>query len=167
MQTNKQISKKIYNTFTFSQLISHVMAKYSGLFGLAGLAVVGLSAFLLFNNSQTSGNQTAAEMPALSGDAAITHLKKNGSYKSLSEAFEAARYKVEKKETGATANNNANGLQINFNAEGLQLRSADKKNDWSSKWSLSSFGYGGDQTAAEKGDLQTNGRVIGTVCLSN
>ena len=95
---------------------------------------------------------TAPSAPA----ATSNPLPEKKTYGSLAEAATAAFYRVEPEAVGATAWNAAHGVQMNFNAEGWQLKSTAPTNGWSSRWHLVSFGYGENQTAAAKGDLQTN-----------
>jgi len=130
-------------------------------------AVLGMSAMILFavfsliSNAEPIPNlPTAADLPPLQGDAAITHFKENKIYDSLAEAVTAARYEVDFAERSATAKNDAHDLQMNFTDGGLQLKSTAKDKNWISNWRLSSFGYGTNQNAAAKGDLQSNGNRV-------
>ncbi len=122
------------------------------------LLILGISFLTTFDRMDENG--TAVNSPVLKDDVAINYLKETGSYNSLSEAFAAARYSVDQNEKGATAENIANNLQMNFTEAGLQLSSADKENIWNSNWSLSSFGYGEQQQTVAKGNLQTSGNRV-------
>ena len=143
----KEIIRQFKTTLTIARLIS------------AAAAVMILFTAFLFVNSPANDKRTAA-LPALSGGAAINFHKENGSHFSPSDAVTAARYEIEKKDAGATGNNVANGLDLNFNTDGLQLKSSEKENIWNANWSLSSFGYGKNQTKANKGDLITDGNRV-------
>ena len=154
METKKFTSTKKENTVR--------LRSYSTMFAVLGMAAMILFvAFLLMNNTETLQNSpTVANLPALQGESAITHLKENKIYDSLAAAVTAARYQVDSADTSATAKNDAHDLQMNFTDGGLQLKSTAKDKNWISNWRLSSFGYGTNQNAAAKGDSQSNGNRV-------
>ena len=154
MKTKKITSTKEENTVK--------LRSYSTMFALIGImAMILFAAFSYINNTKPIQiSPMVAKLPALQGESAITHLKENGIYNSLTEAVTAARYQVDSADTGATANNEANDLQMNFTDSGLQLKSTAKDKNWISNWQLSSFGYGTNQNAVAKGDLQSKGNRV-------
>ncbi len=133
------------------------LSVYSTMLALLGMSAIILSAaFLLINNTEpTQDSLVIAGLPNLQGESAIIHLKQTGTFDSLAEAVTAARYRVDAADTGASANNEANDLQMNFTDSGWQLKSTAKDKSWSSSWRLSSFGYGTNQRAAASGSWQT------------
>ncbi len=122
------------------------------------LRLGALAATVLFSKNTPSA--TAANLGTLRGEAAVDQLRKDGNYNSLADAVAAAGYRIETDGASAIARNAANGLQMNFTAEGWQLKSTAKENAWTSNWRLQSFGYGGNQTPAATGDLKTSGNRV-------
>lgn len=151
MQTNKKISNNSNNKFLHS--FSGITAKYPKFFLLSAMSALILSATFILAIGQKSAVKQTAEMPVLTGDDAIAHLKENNSHQTLTEAFSMAVYRVQGDANKATANNSAHDLQMGFDGDGLQLKSTNTENGWVSNWSLSSLGYGENQTRVKKGDL--------------
>ncbi len=159
--TNKLKQLGNYFTGKYPFEFNEKVKRSSAFFVVTGLVVVIFAAaFILSENSFASKSPAPVTKPVVPRAAATNHLKKAGTFTSLSEAVTAARYQIDEVATGAKGSNSAHGFQINFDSDGLQLISTANGSNWSTKWSLSSFGYGEDQTAAEKGDLQTNGNRV-------
>ncbi len=163
----KKITGKFRNTLTIavdgglsaSWITKKTARRTAFSFALTALAAMIFSVVLLKNN-QHAQDRAAIDLPVLQGEGAIDYLKKDGSFESLSEAVAAARYSVDRNEKGASADNDANDLHMNFTADGLRLNSTFNEKNWNSNWSLKSFGYGDNQKIAAKGDLQTNGNRV-------
>jgi uncharacterized delta-60 repeat protein len=87
----------------------------------------------------------------LQGEEAISQLKKDKAYKSLTDAFVAAQYAVEsapgtRGEGGSApfaASNPAQSLRANFTSEDVRVRSSGTR-DWGINFKLLGYGYGSD-----------------------
>ena len=117
------------------------------------------------DGSTTSG--PAIGMPALHGEAAIDHLKQDGSYESLAEAMAMARYSVNwvdhprmKNWGGAyESHNTAHGFTTYFTPEAIHLVQGVEGNpEWSLEMKLRGIGYGNQQADISPGipSVQTN-----------
>lgn len=120
---------------------------------LSGAGIVLLLSAFRFVGDTYMTDPTPA---SLKGEAAITHLKQTGTYESLAEAVAAARYQVNAADTGASASNDANGMNMTFTQTGLQLRSTVGGRTSTSNWRMTSLGYGETQTPAGDGNWRTS-----------
>ncbi len=134
--------------------------RYLNLLLLLSLAAVVFTAAFCLINNQANEKQTRLNLAAIESNKLSENLKQNFSQEKISETVTTKSYAIYQNDKGAKAYNAANNLQIDFTELGLKINSTVKKNDWSSNWSLSSFGYGAEQTAADKATLQTNGNRV-------
>ena len=107
---------------------------------------------------------TGESLPALSGEAAIEHLKQQGQYESLAEAMRMARYSVHESSGGNGefyANNAAQQYQAAFSPEGVEVRAAgESKSGWRVGLKLRSVGYGARQLVVGEGRLNASGNRV-------
>jgi hypothetical protein len=134
-----------------------------------GLLLVLLICFVVWQKAE-GRTEASTTMPALRGEEAVSYLKKQGLYGSLSEAMSAARYSVQwskntpwKESVGAYyANNPSQQMTAFFTPSGIHLRSqsAEKRQDWNVGMRLSCYGYGEDLTTVAAGELKVEGNRV-------
>ncbi len=114
--------------------------------------------------------EASTTMPALRGEEAVSYLKEQGLYGSLSEAMSAARYSVQwskntpwKESAGAYyANNPSQQMTAFFTPSGIHLRSqtTENKQDWKVGMKLSAYGYGEELTTVAAGEVKVEGNRV-------
>jgi hypothetical protein len=129
-----------------------------------------LSACFVVWQKAEGRTEASATMPALSGEEAVSYLKQQGLYGSLSEAMSTARYAVQwskntpwKASPGAFyANNPAQQMTAFFTPNGIHLRAktARDKQGWKVGMKLSAYGYGENLEPVAAGEVKVqNNRV--------
>jgi hypothetical protein len=101
-------------------------------------------------------------MPALSGEAAVRHLRQTGLYDSLSAALAAARYEVEEREGGGyEASNPKQNFRIVFITEGVEAHGSSPMGlGWRLGMRLSAYGYGERKTSVTYAGLKAEGERV-------
>src|SRR5215213_9012308 len=120
---------------------------------LAGFSAVALAvfscceaeAFERGNALVSEDNPRLGRAAPLHGEAALAHLKEQGTYQSLTQAIEAAKYSIDQiplpgNESGAfRAFNSAQALQAEFTGDGTVVRS-NGQSSWQLRLNLKSYG---------------------------
>jgi hypothetical protein len=117
-------------------------------------------------SARTAGADPTKEvpptMPALSGEAAVRHLRQTGLYDSLSAALAAARYEVEaRKGGGYEASNPKQNFRIVFIPEGMEAHgSGSAGQSWRLGMRLAAYGYGERKELLTCAGLKAEGERI-------
>lgn len=101
------------------------------------------------------------EMPSLTGESAVNHLKATGQYPSLASAITAARYAIVPSATikdRASAQNPDQNIRSDFTSDGLGLTIGSGERIYKVGWQLLSFGFGSKQITVPSGVLHVTGQ---------
>ncbi len=162
-EVSKQVKSSLISKMSVKKIKPNkAIGRYLKLFAVAGVAVLIVSIAFALTNNRTGKNITELSPSAPDNKPVVVDLKQIISPDKTAKATAAAaqEYAVDRNETGATAKNADNNLQMNFTENGLRLESTAQENDWTSDWSLSSFGYGSQQINVAEGDLITDGNRV-------
>jgi uncharacterized repeat protein (TIGR01451 family) len=129
---------------------------------LAPLSLVLLATTLAFA-PQPARADRAAPLPALQGEAALAHLRREGLDGSLAEALTAARYGARPspgRPDDFTFNNPAQELRARFDGRGLALESGTAPDRLRLTMRLQSLGYGERQLPVGPGEISAAGQRV-------
>ncbi|MEA2559168.1 MAG: trimeric autotransporter adhesin [Acidobacteriota bacterium] len=129
---------------------------------MAPLSLVLLATTLAFA-PQPARADRAAPLPALQGEAALAHLRREGLDGSLAEALTAARYGARPspgRPDDFTFNNPAQELRARFDGRGLALESGTAPDRLRLTMRLQSLGYGERQLPVGPGEISAAGQRV-------
>src|SRR5262245_35167537 len=125
------------------------------------LTILSLLLVLGLLRLRPPASTTGGPLPALQGEAALSHLNEQGLYGSLQEAVAAARYgfyQASKQSGDWLVDNHAQRLRARFKPDGLQVETrGDGGSSHRLGMKLRSAGYGERQIAAKTGRLTASG----------
>jgi hypothetical protein len=157
----RNIMTNITNNFLRTSIARHWKR-----IALAGFA---LTLCLMVWLAIKSPAQPTAAMPQLEGEEAVSYLKEQHLYGSLSEAMQAARYGIRRTEqtpgkelSGAySANNPAQQMTAFFSEEGIHIETKTKSQQTRRlAMSLRQYGYGDNLLEVSPGEMKATGNRI-------
>ncbi len=149
-------TKHISNSLFFASVAGSRRRRWIAACALLAAVVISLAQFNLRPAQAERGS-------VLQGDAALAHLKEQGLYGSLEEAMQAARYSVNPAmpaKQSFQADNPAQQLDAQFTRDGVQLRPANDRQNWSLGMKLRGVGYGERLSNVTPGEVSAQGNRV-------